>query len=327
MKLRIVCIAALGLAATLYLLSFVGWSAVLSAALAVGWGGFALLCAYCLLVFPVLGAAWFVLLPRAAHARLWVLIWARMVREAGGDLLPFSQLGGIVIGARAAALHGIPRSLAYGSVIVDITTELLAQIAYVALGIALLWLRASRSAALSPTLRTAIACGLVLLIAGGVTSLLLQRRGHRRMSALAARVFPKTVATTESIAGALDLIYASRARVAGSATLHLAGWLASALGAWIALALIGVRIDLGAVIALESLVCVARSAAVIIPSALGVQEAAYAMLMPVFGVPAEFGLALSLLKRARDIVLGVPPLLIWQMVESRRVLAGPAASP
>jgi hypothetical protein len=39
------------------------------------------------------------------------------------------------------------------------------------------------------------------------------------------------------------------------------------------------------------------------------------------GVGAEFGLAVSLLKRARDIVLGVPILLISQAVEGRRMLA------
>ena len=74
-------------------------------------------------------------------------------------------------------------------------------------------------------------------------------------------------------------------------------------------------------IAIESLICATRSAAVFIPNALGVQEAAYAVLMPLFGVGAEFGLAVSLLKRARDIALGVPVLVIWQAVEGRRALA------
>ena len=58
------------------------------------------------------------------------------------------------------------------------------------------------------------------------------------------------------------------------------------------------------------------------PSGLGVQEATYALLAPLLGVGAEFGLAVSLLKRARDIVLAVPILLISQAVEGRRMLAG-----
>lgn len=51
-----------------------------------------------------------------------------------------------------------------------------------------------------------------------------------------------------------------------------------------------------------------------------VQEGAYALLGPLFGLPVEAALALSLLKRARDITIGVPVLLSWQLVESRRRL-------
>jgi hypothetical protein len=64
-----------------------------------------------------------------------------------------------------------------------------------------------------------------------------------------------------------------------------------------------------------------RSVAVFVPTAFGVQEAAYALLAPLFGVAAEFGLAVSLLKRARDIALGVPILLIWHAAEGRRAIA------
>jgi hypothetical protein len=102
--------------------------------------------------------------------------------------------------------------------------------------------------------------------------------------------------------------------------LHFGGWLASAVGTWIAFRLIGVRVDLNAVMAIESLVYATKSAAFIVPNALGVQEAAYAVLAPLFGIGAEFGLAVSLLKRARDIAVGVPILAIWQAVESRRAL-------
>jgi hypothetical protein len=75
-------------------------------------------------------------------------------------------------------------------------------------------------------------------------------------------------------------------------------------------------------LAVEAFVGAVRSAAVVVPNGLGVQEATYALLAPLLGVGAEFGLAVSLLKRARDIVLGVPILLISQTVEGRRMLAG-----
>jgi hypothetical protein len=49
--------------------------------------------------------------------------------------------------------------------------------------------------------------------------------------------------------------------------------------------------------------------------------------MPLFGLPAEIGLAVSLLKRAREIALGVPVLLIWQGIEGHRALRAPLLEP
>ena len=92
---------------------------------------------------------------------------------------------------------------------------------------------------------------------------------------------------------------------------------------WLAVRLIGGHLDFGGAVAIESILSALRSAAIIVPGALGVQEAGYAMLMPLFGLPAEIGLAVSLLKRAREVVLGVPVLLIWQGIEGHRALRTP----
>ena len=82
----------------------------------------------------------------SGRAAAWVFVWARMVRDAATEVLPFSQLGGIVFGARAAILQGVAPPLAFASTVVDVTTELLAQIAFVALGLAILSDHAPRSA-------------------------------------------------------------------------------------------------------------------------------------------------------------------------------------
>jgi len=316
MKLRIVIIAALGFALALYLVTYVGLGAVFSAAIAVGWGGFAILCLYALGLFLLLGAAWHVLLPGASLAELKVFIWARMVRDAASEVLPFSQLGGIVLGARAAILHGVASPLAFASMIVDVTTEMLAQIAFIALGIVILSERAPQSA-----LTAIFVIGLALAAVGGGLFLALQRYGHWMTGKLAARLLPSAVAPAAALGASLDAIYRHLPRVGFSLALHFAGWIASAIGTWVAFRLIGAPVDLAAVLAIESLVYATRSAAVLVPNALGVQEAAYAVLSPLFGVGAEFGLAVSLLKRARDIAVGIPILLIWQAVEGQRALA------
>jgi hypothetical protein len=101
----------------------------------------------------------------------------------------------------------------------------------------------------------------------------------------------------------------------------LAAWIANSVQAWIALRFMGLDLGLGSVLAIESLVYAIRSVAFAVPNALGVQEGAYVMLGAAFGLTPETALALSLLKRARDLAIGVPALLVWQMSESGRLLS------
>jgi glycosyltransferase 2 family protein len=319
MKLRFVIVAALGLALSLYLLKHVGIGAVLAAAVAVGWGGFAILCLYILVPFLILGAAWHFLLGDSPPRGFRIFVWARMVRDAATEVLPFSQVGGIVIGARVAILHGISQPLVFASVIVDVTTEMLAQIAYIALGVAMLSARAPRTS-FTQSLTTGLIIGLVIAVIAGGVFLTVQRHSQKMSARIVARIFPGAVAATAAVTASLNAIYRSPLRVGVSVVLHFAGWIASAVGAWIAFRLIGAHIDLAAVLAIESLICATRSIAALVPNALGVQEAAYALLSPLFGVGAEVGLAVSLLKRARDISVGVPILLIWQAAEGQRAL-------
>jgi glycosyltransferase 2 family protein len=317
-KIRVLLVAALGLCLAAYLVLHVGFAAVLTAAAEVGWAGFALLCLYALALFPLLGAAWRVLLP-GAGAGVWVFVWARLVREAASDVLPFSQVGGIVFGARTAIRHGVAGSEAFASTIVDVTSEALAQIAYIALGFAILSAGVPGSSSIG-TLTKVFAVGLALAVVAGVLLVFLQRYGHRVMGRLAARLIPGAAASADALADALDTIYRSRPRIALSCAMHLIGWLASGAGSWIAFRLIGVRVDLSAVIAIESLVGAAKSAAALVPNALGVQEAGYAALAPLFGIGPEFGLAVSFLRRARDIAIGAPVLLLSQAEAGRRAM-------
>ncbi len=320
MKLRLVLFTVCGVALGLYLVMYVGWHTVLSAALAIGWGGFALLCLCALGLFVVLGMAWYVLLPRHSPGPdAWAVVRARMVRDSAAEVLPFSQLGGIVIGMRAAIVYGLSAPLACASMIVDVTTEMLAQIGYVALGLALLSARAPRNSLAQSLTGTVVATLLVATVAVGLF-VVVQRYTPKITTRLAAPVLQGPGRAIRGIGAALDTIYRSPRRLALSLALHFTAWLASAAVAWLGLRLMGTQVNLGDVIALESLVCAARSAAVFVPNALGVQEGAYALLGPLFGISAELALALSLLKRARDIAVGVPVLLIWQKTEGSRSL-------
>jgi glycosyltransferase 2 family protein len=318
---KLVVIAVLGLCLAVYLIAYVGLGAVLSAALAVGWGGFALLCLYGLATFPILGGAWRILLRGTAVPSLGSFVWGRMVREAATDVLPFSQIGGIVLGARAIILRRMAPTIAFASTIVDVTAEMFAQIAFIAIGCAVVMGRAPATPQGTALTRLSL-LGLVLALAAGIGFVLVQRRGHRLTTGLAARLLPRAVASTTAVGEELDRIYDSRLRVAASSAIHLLGWITSTVGTWLAFRLIGVKTDFAAVMAIESLVSAAKSVAVLVPNALGVQEATYAALAPLFGIGAQFGLAVSLLRRARDIAIGVPVLVISHAIEGRQALAG-----
>jgi len=326
MKLRVAVFATAGVALAVYLVLYVGWRGVLLAAIGIGWGGFAIFCLCGLALFLVLGAAWYALFPQGAAASPWVFVRARLVRDSAAEVLPFSQFGGMALGVRAAILHGIATPLACASMIVDVTTEMLAQIAYVALGIAILTARVPRNPTVT-SLTMASLLGLVLAVISAALFIAVQRYGRRITAMLAGPLLRGARQATTGVSVALETIYRSPLRVALSVAVHFVGWTVSGLTVWLGFRLMGARVDVGAVLAIESLVYAIRSAAVLIPNALGVQEAAYAMLGPLFGVGAELALAMSVLKRARDIVLGVPVLLLWQLAEGRRALARGRADP
>jgi hypothetical protein len=50
-----------------------------------------------------------------------------------------------------------------------------------------------------------------------------------------------------------------------------------------------------------------------------VQEGGYLALGALFGLDPDIALGLSLLKRAREVLTGVPCLLAWQVLETRRL--------
>ncbi len=75
----------------------------------------------------------------------------------------------------------------------------------------------------------------------------------------------------------------------------------------------------GAVLVIEGLVYAVRSVAFAVPNAIGVQEGAYIIIGESFGLTPEMALALSLLKRARDLVIGFPAFAAWQLLEGGRL--------
>jgi putative membrane protein len=287
----------------------IGLAPIAAAFARIGAAGFVLYCTYSLAVFGLLGAAWLAAAVDEPWRRVGLFAWARLVREAVSDLLPFSQLGGLVAGARVIRSGGLAWPRVYASIIVDLTTEMASQLVFTLVGLALIAsvLLGAGGAAVRPL----VLGGTALMVATIAAFLFGQHAMVRFATRLATRMLPQAAAAIGDVEAELRRAYAHRGRVVTATLLNLAGWIGSALGAWLLLRLAGLPLPVWAVLALESLIFTVRSVAFAVPGALGVQEAAYVLAGPLVGLPAEAALALSLGKRARELCLSVPTLAIW----------------
>ena len=309
-----------GVVAAVYLVWSIGFDAVLAAIARAGFGGLALLCLYALVVFVSLAFAWYFLLPPPQRRPLAEFYIGRLVRDSIAEISPFSPVGGMVAAARLMVLKGMNGAYAAASVAADATTEAMAQVVFLAFGLGM-GLTQFRHLEGSAPLTQGMLAVLLLAIPGIALLIFLQKKGASFAERIAARFFPQA-GQGVSFHAAIEELYDSRSRLAISAAWHLAAWIGAGGGTYIAFRLVGGHISLLNAIALEALLCTLRSIAAPVPAAIGVQEWGYAMLAPLFGLPAEMGVAVSLLKRAREIVLGVPVLLYWQGVEGRKAFAG-----
>lgn len=320
------------LLATIAGLAFAGWviartgvGPVLAAAGAIGWGGFLLLCLYTLGVLALLGLAWWVVTPGQAPQNIGLFIWARATREGAADVLPFSQFGGLVVGARTLIATGLPSGLAHAGLIADLTTEMAGQLLFTLFGIAMLAIRLTGGDAPASVLPLALA-GLAATIGLLAAFAFFQRPMIGLAGRLGERMLPGSIAAARTVREELDAAYRRRGPICAGFLVNCAAWVASGGGAWLALRLMGTDISLVNVLTIESLVFTLRSVAFMVPGAVGLQEGAYALLGPLFGLDPQTAIALSLLKRARDLALGLPALMLWQLGESRRLLADSPAS-
>jgi putative membrane protein len=313
--------AVVGLAVTAALIHREGLHALTRTMTSMGWPGVVLLLLCQICIVGVLGIAWASVLPGAA--RRWpLLVWGRMVRDAAANCLPFSAVGGIMFGTRALTRHGIGWPLAGASIIVDMTAEVLAQLAFTVAGLGLLLATAPRSGLMLP-LAAALAaalCAVAGFVIAQVTASPLVSRLSRR---IAGRWLSDARGAAVALAAALRSIYGHPGVPGIGISIHLLAWVCGGIDGWVALRLVGAGTSLAGAVGIEALLRLTLAVAFVVPAGIGVQEAAYPALGAVFGVPAEMALAVALLRRARGLAIGLPVLLLSQAMEIRR--AGGAA--
>jgi putative membrane protein len=290
-----------------------GLPAILSALAAAGWG--LLLVGLFHMVPLVLDAgAIRVLFGTDAYPNaMRDAILTRWAGESANSFLPAGQIGGPVLMARHLAHRGMPMQDAAAAITVSTTLQTVAQIIFALLGVVLLGAHAGHMSQEALRMSALIASGFLAVQIGGFY--LLQRRGFfgkliRAASRLAGkRDWSHWVTRAEAIDSAIQGIYGRGGGVAASFLLSLLGWVVGTGEVYLTLALIGHPVSWLDALVLESLGQAIRGAAFAVPGALGVQEGGYLLLAPLAGLPPQAALALSLAKRAREILLGLPGLL------------------
>jgi putative membrane protein len=331
-----VAVWCVGIAACVALSVWSGLGEVVNAIASVGWGMLGVALARAATV-SIAGAGWWLLFPRgpspaerSAAERspekfrkipplgLGSAVLLRFIREGVNSLLPLTQVGGDIISARLLTFWGVPGALGAASIIVDVLMQAATQFLFAALGIMTL-IALGTDATIAGAAAASLAVAAPLL---GGFYIAQRRAGHRVLAFLLRQINGdgswRLLGTVDAVYQHLSTIYARRSGLTASGFVHMTGWLAGVAEVLIVLHCMGLPASIGEALVIESLIQAVRGAAFAVPSALGAQEAGLILLCGIFQIPSDQALALSFIKRAADLVIGVPGLIALQILEGRR---------
>lgn len=278
---------------------------------------------------PVLldAVAWWVLFPKSDRLALWQLLWMRWIGESVSTLVPSATVGGDVVRARLAALRGVSVPVAAASVLVDITLGVFVQIAFTLSGLALIIVATGHQSFVRPTL-----IGALIGIIAIVGFYIVQRLGMFRfigviISKLANSPDWQSLAQSgDTLDRTIRMLYSRRRGVIGCCVWTAVSLVLGSGEIWIALHAIGLHATFVNALIFQSVIFTIRSAMFPVPGALGVQEGGYVVIGNLLGIPGDAAFALSLIARVRELVLGIPGLISWQLIEARRLWRARAAA-
>jgi putative membrane protein len=238
------------------------------------------------------------------------------VREAINRLLPVANIGGEIAGIRMLCRDGAAAAAVAASVVVEVLLTIISQLLFALAGVLLLLHLTGRVALVAQlllglALAVPVVAGLYLLVHRGA---LFERilRGVERTLNLPAKLrgtLEQAVAVDARLRELLGQVGALLATMGW----QLTGFAAGAIETWLALRWLQHPVGFGTALALESLTQAIRHFIFVVPAGVGVQEAGLVGFGYLLGLPGEVSIALSLAKRMREILFGVPALIYWQL--------------
>jgi len=265
--------------------------------------------------------AWWVLFPNPDRPPMLRLFWMRWIGESVSTLVPSAAVGGDIVRARLAAIRGVPLPIAAGTVLVDLTLGIFIQAGFTLLGLVLLVDLTGKTSFVRPTL-----IGIVIALFAFAGFYFVQRVGmFRFIGRIVSRLagssdWNSLVQGGDTLDRTIRTLYARRRGVVGCCAWTIASLVIGSGEIWLALWILDLPDSFLNALILQSMVLTIRSAAFPVPAGLGVQEGGYLVVGNLLGISGEGAFALALVARAREIGLGIPGLISWQVIEGRRLL-------
>lgn len=314
--------AGLGLAA--WLLASYGIGRVFGLIEHAGWLGLSAVILFHLIQLAFSAAAWRTVAgPTEPRPSRLAFIRLRWIREGVNNLLPVAQIGGEFVAASLLRRAGLRLVDAIAGAVCDLTMEMVTQIAFTLLGLGVL-LASLDASPTHATVAHAVVGGLVVAVLAAAGFLAAQWFGlavliERGLMRLGRMIGWGGFGEVEGLHATIRRLYGAPANLAMAALWHSISWLLGALEVCLAMHVLGHDVSLSDGLVIESLGQALKAVGFAVPGALGVQEGGYIVICGLFSLSPELAIALSLVKRLREVVLGVPALVAWQVLR-----AGPA---
>jgi putative membrane protein len=244
----------------------------------------------------------------------------RTIREGVNSLLPVAQIGGPVVAVRVMIASGMNGAIAGAGTTLDLTIEATMQLVYTMIGIAVL-----RSLGIDPAWARWVEGGLASGAIGVVLFVLAQRAGLmrviERLLGRLQRLFPKmSLDSLQGLHRELMRLQENPWVLVQAALFQLGSWCGGMFEVYLALLAMGHPVSFGQAFVIECLGMAARSAGFAVPGALGIQEGGFILVCGLFGISPDTGLALSMVKRLREVMIGSVGLMMWQWTEIKNWL-------
>src|SRR5438876_9565829 len=222
--------------------------------------------------------AWWVLFPKSDRVPLRKLIWMRWIGESVSTLVPSAAVGGDIVRARLAAIHGVRMPIAAGTVLVDLTLGVFTQAAFTLLGVVLLVEATGQRNFVGPTI-----LGTLVGVAAVGGFYFVQRLG---MFGFLARMIGKLanspewqslVQSGETFDQTVRALYARPRALIGCCAWTILSLILNSGEVWIALYALNLHATVVNAVILPSTILTVRYVGFAVPSGLGVQEGGYVL--------------------------------------------------